>query len=215
MSASSTPKFIPATGDLSKLERELRFHPSTTEHPKTLAAEHIAAFNRHGYLKGIRIFSEREIASIRAYFDELLARTLAAGGDSYSISTAHLRHGRVYDLLAHPRIVAHVADLLGDNLIAWGSHFFCKTPTPVSWNNLGRYESHSIAAGRRGRQIHGGFAWVGVLRRRIPSSIERAWLDAAGRTTREQNRHRVVEPGGGLVRQVGKALLGAPFRRRM
>ena len=43
-------------------------------------------------------FRRREIAA-RAYFDLLLARTLAEGGDSYSISTAHLRYGRVYDLL--------------------------------------------------------------------------------------------------------------------
>ena len=68
----------------------------------------MAAFNRDGYLKGIRIFSDAEIAGIRGYFDDLLARTLAAGGDSYSISTAHLRYGRVYDLLTHPRIVAYV-----------------------------------------------------------------------------------------------------------
>ena len=102
----------------------------------------MAAFNRDGYLKGIRIFSEAEIADIRSYFDDLLARTLAAGGDSYSISTAHLRYGRVYDLLTHPRIVAYVKDLLGENVIAWGSHFFCKMPgdgKPVSWHQDASY----------------------------------------------------------------------------
>ena len=47
----------------------------------------------------MRIFNEDEIAEIRRYFDDLLARTLATGGNSYSISTAHLRYGRVYDIL--------------------------------------------------------------------------------------------------------------------
>jgi ectoine hydroxylase-related dioxygenase (phytanoyl-CoA dioxygenase family) len=142
MSNSPSPKFIPTTEELNRLERDLRFHPSTVEHPRTLTADQVAAFNRDGYLKGIRIFSETEISAIREYFDRLLARTLAAGGDSYSISTAHLRYGRVYDLLTHPRIVACVKDLIGENAIAWGSHFFCKMPGDgkrVSWHQDSSY----------------------------------------------------------------------------
>jgi ectoine hydroxylase-related dioxygenase (phytanoyl-CoA dioxygenase family) len=142
MSTSITPKFIPSTEELNNLERDLRFHPSMTEHPITLTLEQVAAFNRNGYLAGIRIFDEEEIADIRHYFDELLARTLAAGGDSYSISTAHLRHGRVYDILTHPRIVGPIKDLLGENVIAWGSHFFCKMPGDgkrVSWHQDSSY----------------------------------------------------------------------------
>ena len=142
MSISSAPKFIPTTDELSTTKRDLRFHPSATEHPKTLTHEQIAAFNRDGYLKGIRIFSDQEMGGIRNYFDELLRQTLAAGGDSYSISTAHLRHGRVYDLLTEPRIVALVKDLLGENVIGWGSHFFCKLPgdgKQVSWHQDSSY----------------------------------------------------------------------------
>jgi non-heme Fe2+,alpha-ketoglutarate-dependent halogenase len=142
MSNSPSPKFIPSTEELSRLERDLRFHPSPVANPRTLTGDQVAAFNRDGYLKGIRIFSQPEIAGIREYFDELLARTLAAGGDSYSISTAHLRYGRVYDLLTHPHIVALVTDLLGENVIAWGSHFFCKMPGDgkrVSWHQDSSY----------------------------------------------------------------------------
>ena len=136
------PTFIPSTEELSRLERDLRFHPSTVRNPTTLSAEQVEAFNREGYLKGIRIFGEGEIAEIRAYFDDLLARTLAAGVDSYSISTAHLRHGRVWDLLTHPRIVAIVKDLVGNDAIGWGSHFFCKMPGDgkrVSWHQDSSY----------------------------------------------------------------------------
>lgn len=142
MSNSSSPGFIPTTEELDRLERDLRFHPSPVANPRTLTAEQVAAFNRDGYLKGIRIFSPQEMAGIREYFDELLARTLAAGGDSYSISTAHLRYGRVYDLLTQPRIVACVKDLLGENVVAWGSHFFCKMPGDgkrVSWHQDASY----------------------------------------------------------------------------
>jgi non-heme Fe2+,alpha-ketoglutarate-dependent halogenase len=142
MSNSPSPGFIPTTEELNRLERDLRFHPSPVANPRTLTAEQVAAFNRDGYLKGIRIFSPQEMAGIREYFDELLARTLVAGGDSYSISTAHLRYGRVYDLLTQPRIVACVQDLLGENVVAWGSHFFCKMPGDgkrVSWHQDASY----------------------------------------------------------------------------
>jgi non-heme Fe2+,alpha-ketoglutarate-dependent halogenase len=142
MSTSTTPNFIPSTDELSTLRRDLQFHPSTTKNPRTLTREQIAAFNRDGYLKGIRIFDEEEMTGIRRYFDELLAKTLAAGGDSYSISTAHLRYGRVYDILTHPRVVALITDLLGEDVIAWGSHFFCKMPGDgkrVSWHQDSSY----------------------------------------------------------------------------
>ena len=142
MKPSTTPAFIPSSEELSKLDRDLRFHPSTTECPEALTTEQIAAFNRDGYLAHIRIFDEEEIAGIRRYFDELLARTLAAGGDSYSISTAHLRYGRVYDILTDPRIVARIKDLIGENVVAWGSHFFCKMPGDgkrVSWHQDSSY----------------------------------------------------------------------------
>jgi phytanoyl-CoA dioxygenase PhyH len=142
MSTSTTPTFIPSSEDLNNLQRDLSFHPAATENPATLTREQIAAFNRDGYLKGIRIFDKDEITEIRRYFDELLAKTLAAGGDSYSISTAHLRYGRVYDILTHPRIVAVIKDLLGENVIAWGSHFFCKMPGDgkrVAWHQDSSY----------------------------------------------------------------------------
>jgi hypothetical protein len=140
--STSAPKFIPTAEELGKLERDLRFHPSITENPKTLTREQIAAFNRDGYLAGIRIFSNDEITEIRRYFDDLLAKTIAAGGDSYSIATAHRSHGRVYDILTDPRIVSRIQDLLGEDVVGWGSHFFCKMPGDgkrVSWHQDSSY----------------------------------------------------------------------------
>jgi len=142
MSTTAKPNFIPSTEELDRLKRDLCFHPSTTENPRALSAEQVAAFNRNGYLSGIRIFDDEEITAIRHYFDDLLAKTLAAGGDSYSISSAHLRYGRVYDILTEPRIVSRIKDLLGENVVAWGSHFFCKMPGDgkrVSWHQDSSY----------------------------------------------------------------------------
>ena len=141
---SSPPKFraIPEHDALGEMERDLRFHPSLVTNPQALSREQVEAFNRDGFQFPVRIFSAGEAAEIRAYFDALLERVLAAGGDSYSINTAHLAYGRVYDLLAHPRIVAYVRDLLGENVVGWGSHFFCKMPhdgKTVHWHQDASY----------------------------------------------------------------------------
>lgn len=134
--------FIPKADELGRVERELRFYPAAVEDPRVLTREEIERFNREGYLTPLRIFSGDEIGEVRRYFDGLLARTLAEGGNSYSISTAHLRHGRVYDLLTDRRIVARVRDLLGEDVIGWGSHFFCKMPGDgkrVAWHQDASY----------------------------------------------------------------------------
>ncbi len=135
-------KVLPGQDELDQMERDLRFHPTRNEHPKTLTGDQIAQFNREGYIRGIRIFGDAEIAEIRGYFDRLLAKTIAAGGDSYSISTAHAKYGRVYDILTDRRIVDCVKDLLGEDVVAWGSHFFCKMPhdgKAVAWHQDASY----------------------------------------------------------------------------
>ncbi len=137
MQASTDFKIIADHNKVTEIERDLRFHPSTVKNPKVLTLQQIEAYNRDGYLKGLRVFSEVEIIEQRRYFDALLAKVMAAGGDSYSISTAHRKYGKVYDLLTHPRIVAYVKDLLGENVIGWGSHYFCKMPHDgkrVAWH---------------------------------------------------------------------------------
>ena len=128
--------------EIDDLPRDLRFRPCTNKNPQALSCEQIDAFNRDGYIQGIRIFSNAEIVEIRTYFDQLLANVLAEGGNSYSINSAHLTYGKVWDLLAHERIIACIKDLLGANLIGWGSHFFCKMPRDpktVSWHQDASY----------------------------------------------------------------------------
>lgn len=124
-------------GDLAEIPRDLTFHGVQNTAPQVLTREQIEQFNRDGYIRGIRVFSDQEIADIRLYFDRLLAKVVAEGGDNYSISSAHLKYGRVWDMLTQPKIVACVKDLLGQNVVGWGSHFFCKMPhdgKTVAWH---------------------------------------------------------------------------------
>ena len=135
-------KITPDQNDLEQMQRDLRFYPSQVTSPKVLSVDQISQYNQDGYVRGLRVFDSQEIARNRQYFDALLAKVLAAGGDSYSISTAHLKYGYVYDLITNPRIVDCVADILGPNVIGWGSHFFCKMPKDgkaVAWHQDASY----------------------------------------------------------------------------
>ncbi|MEZ4734202.1 MAG: phytanoyl-CoA dioxygenase family protein [Caldilineaceae bacterium] len=130
-------KIIPNQEQLGLLGRRLQFHPSTTTNPQVLTRDQIETYNREGYLKGFRIFSPEEMNEQRRQFDEVLDAVLTAGGNSYSIISAHMKYGFAYDLLTHPRIVAYVKDILGDEVIGWGAHYFCKLPHDgkiVSWH---------------------------------------------------------------------------------
>ncbi|MEX0824813.1 MAG: phytanoyl-CoA dioxygenase family protein [Pirellulaceae bacterium] len=119
---------IPDRQAIEKLDREIRFFPSTTSQPRALTPDQIEQWNQNGYLAPLEALDLEAVLEYRQYFDRLLEEALAAGHDSYSISSAHLKHRRVWDLLCHPHICAMVTDLLGPNVVGWGSHFFCKLP---------------------------------------------------------------------------------------
>src|SRR5689334_14175079 len=142
MTAPTTFRTVPGQDELKDVPRDLSFHPTANPAPRVLTPDQIARFNRDGYLMPFRVFTDAEITDLRRYFDGLLAKYLAEGKDSYSISSAHLRHGRVWDVLTHPRVVGIVADLLGPSVVGWGSHFFCKMPgdgKTVSWHQDASY----------------------------------------------------------------------------
>ena len=141
---NNTPEFkiIPDISDVSEIDRDLKFFPVENTSPQTLITDQITSFNRNGYLMPLEAFTEEEISVYRSFFDDVLAQALAEGRDSYSISTAHLAYGEVYDILSHPKIVRYVTDLLGNDVVGWGSHFFCKMPRDgkkVSWHQDASY----------------------------------------------------------------------------
>ncbi|MBL8816029.1 MAG: phytanoyl-CoA dioxygenase family protein [Planctomyces sp.] len=142
MSGTKDFKVIPDDKELETLRRELAFHPADAGKARTLSASKIESYNNSGFIRPVTIYSPAEALEIRSYFDQLLERTIASGGNSYSISTAHMKHAGVYDILTNPKIVDCVADLLGDDVVAWGSHFFCKMPgdgRAVAWHQDASY----------------------------------------------------------------------------
>jgi len=130
-------KQMPTPEDLIRMSRDLRYHPVRNDHPAVLTNAQIDTFNEQGYLKPFRIYSDEEIGAIRDEFDGMIEQVMARGDHNYSIISAHLKSGMVHDIMNDPRIVAYISDLLGDDVVGWGAHFFCKLPGDgkiVNWH---------------------------------------------------------------------------------
>lgn len=124
--------------------RDLSFCAAIPGRAKTLSTAQVEAYNRDGYLKPFRIFNDLEAVANRAYFDYLLAALNAQndGRDSYSIIGYHSVCEGIHDIAVNPRILDLVEDIIGPNVIAWGTHFFCKLPRDpksVPWHQDASY----------------------------------------------------------------------------
>ena len=125
-------------------ERDLSFQDVDNPNPKALTQEQIAFYNQNGYLKPFTAFDAEDADRQRAYFDDLVARVQAerADFDSYAINGFHSSCRGIYDVVTNPLILDHVEDLIGPNIIAWGTHFFSKLPhdpKKVAWHQDASY----------------------------------------------------------------------------
>ncbi|HVF10618.1 MAG TPA: phytanoyl-CoA dioxygenase family protein [Abditibacteriaceae bacterium] len=125
-------------------ERDLSFNPVSNKNPKHLTTEQIAFYNERGYIFPVAIYDEAESTANREYFDMLLREMNAFrdGRDAYAINGYHIRCRGLWDIVTEPRILDYVEDIVGPNIIAWGTHFFCKLPHDpkiVPWHQDASY----------------------------------------------------------------------------
>ena len=129
---------------LMKEERDLSFIPVVNASPRRLTQAQIQSYNQSGYVMPLDAYTPAEAAKNRAYFDDLLAKVQQARSDldAYSINGFQVHCAGLYDIVTNPVILDHVSDLIGPDVIAWGSHFFCKLahdPRKVAWHQDASY----------------------------------------------------------------------------
>ena len=125
-------------------ERDLSFKPVANDNPQHLTREQLDFYNEQGYIFPVSIYNESESTANRDYFDMLLREMNAFrdGRDSYAINGYHMRCQGLWDIVTEPRILDYVEDIVGPNIIAWGTHFFCKMPHDpkvVPWHQDASY----------------------------------------------------------------------------
>ena len=115
-----------------------------------------AHFKTDGYLCPIPVLTAREVEKYRAHYDEFrewIKDRLEKVTPSERFRILHETHlvlPWIYELVSHPRIIAAVQSLLGDNLVVWNSIWFAKDPHDrafTSWHQDGTYWNFDPAIG--------------------------------------------------------------------
>lgn len=113
--------------------RDLTFHPVDPQRARTLTVADVERFNRDGFVSPLPVFSGQEMDQLRAYIDDLIHTVVSAPDrrNSYSINTYHVVCAGLYDLIHTPLILDYVQDIVGPDIVCWGTHLFAKQPHDV------------------------------------------------------------------------------------
>ncbi|MCP5081838.1 MAG: phytanoyl-CoA dioxygenase family protein [Alphaproteobacteria bacterium] len=118
--------------------------------PKQLSQAQIDAYHHDGYLSPFTLFSEEEASAIRRELEAAEARWPEAF-EGAGRNNAHLNLTFLDETVHYPRLIDAVEDLIGPNILAYGSVLFIKEPQDVgyvSWHQDCRYmglEPHDSA----------------------------------------------------------------------
>jgi Phytanoyl-CoA dioxygenase (PhyH) len=109
--------------------------------PKLLTEAQIEAFHRDGAIWPIPVLSASEAAECLRRFEALEASLDGEVQGRYRIK-AHLPFPWLTELTRHPALLDAVEDLVGPDIVIWGSSFFTKPahdPRFVSWHQDSTY----------------------------------------------------------------------------
>src|ERR1700677_2787167 len=107
---------------------------------KTLTADAIRRYGDIGYLAPVRVLTTCEATEIRAKLEAFEATAGPLAGKLRQKS--HLLFNWLNDLVRHERILDAVEDIIGPDILCWGSSFFIKeqrNPGYVSWHQDSTY----------------------------------------------------------------------------
>lgn len=106
----------------------------------SLSAEAIRHYHEHGYYSPLRALSAAEAAELRRHLEEY---ERAGGTLSGPLRhKTHLLFTWLNDLIRRPSILDAVQNIIGPNILCWGTSFFIKearTPSFVSWHQDSTY----------------------------------------------------------------------------
>ena len=105
-------------------------------------------YERDGYAYPIRVLSEEQAQHYRARYHAYVDRNrdrlaaLPANQKYLVLSETHFAARWAYELVTNPRILDAVEQVIGPNILAWGTNWFSKMPGDkayVSWHQDGTY----------------------------------------------------------------------------
>ena len=107
---------------------------------KSLSEAAVRQYQRDGYYAPIRVLSSAEALTLRRQLEGFESEHGPLAGPLRQKS--HLLFTWLNDLIRHPAILDAVEDVIGPNILCWGSTFFIKEPRNpgfVSWHQDSTY----------------------------------------------------------------------------
>jgi non-haem Fe2+, alpha-ketoglutarate-dependent halogenase len=107
---------------------------------KSLSEAAVRYYHEHGYYAPVRALSTTEAAEVRQHLEQYEHVDGTLSGPLRH--KTHLVFTWLNDLIRHPGIVDAVEDLIGPNILCWGTSFFIKearNPSYVSWHQDSTY----------------------------------------------------------------------------
>jgi ectoine hydroxylase-related dioxygenase (phytanoyl-CoA dioxygenase family) len=108
---------------------------------KVLTDAQIEAYRRDGFIHPLRIMPADDAAALRRRFEDLESEIGTEAQSRFKIK-AHLPFPWLNELIRNPVMLGAVEDLIGPNILCWGSSFFTKKardPRFVSWHQDSTY----------------------------------------------------------------------------
>ena len=105
---------------------DLSFKQVERQNLKRLNAAQISHYNSHGFLRPFDIFAFDEVVRIRTYVNRLMTDAGEAG--AYGINCYQARLAGLWDIANDRRILDHVEDIVGPDIICWASAILSKGP---------------------------------------------------------------------------------------
>jgi len=109
--------------------------------PKRLSRENVDYYKNNGFFGPVDLLTPEEVLEVRRHVEEVEAK-LGTQIQKRCQIKAHLPFPFLTDLVSHPKLLDAVEDLIGPNLLCWGSSFFQKEAsdkTFVSWHQDSTY----------------------------------------------------------------------------
>ncbi len=107
---------------------------------KSLSTRAIEQYREQGYFAPVRALSTDEAAEVRRHLEDY--ERICGGLSGHMRHKSHLVFTWLNDLIRHPGILDPVEDLIGPNILCWGTSFFIKearNPSFVSWHQDSTY----------------------------------------------------------------------------
>jgi hypothetical protein len=104
--------------------------------PKALTSDQVTYYQDNGFLFPVDVYSTSEAASLFAKYAETEARAGEELQKRFRVK-AHLPFPWLCDVIRNPNLLDAVEDIIGPNILCWGSSFFSKNahdPRYISWH---------------------------------------------------------------------------------